>query len=226
MRHDRGNILFLILLAVVLFAALSYAVTSSMRGGALEGIPKEKAASLAALIMQNANMIEQQIMRVRTVDGVPEWGFDLKGTNTTSSTNATCTAANCRIFSDQGGTIPSLTLPDWAFLPPTSYGTTNQFRIVQIVNVGTAAPELTYTFHHLRKEVCDAINSALGLTTALSPQEYYNGTSTIFYSGTMTSFPGTDQILGEENTSLAGRTTFCFSHPTAGYVFVHTIIAR
>ncbi len=226
MKQERGNILFLILLAIILFVALNYAVMNGFRNGTPDGIPKEKAASVAALLMQNSSMIEQQIMRARTVDDIPEWGFDFRGSNSLSTANATCTVAACKIFSTYGGSIASIQPPDWAIQQPVPYGTIANFRIVQIVNVGTPAPELVVAYHHLRKEVCDAINGALGLPSATNPPEYYSGTMTVMYSGLMTSFPTTDQVLGEENTSLAGKSSFCFYHPTAGYVFIHTLIAR
>lgn len=49
---QRGNILFLILLAVILFAALSYAVTQSLRGGGNDA-SDEQSRSLAATLLQN-----------------------------------------------------------------------------------------------------------------------------------------------------------------------------
>lgn len=62
-RSERGNILFMILIAVALFAALSYAVTSSSRGGS-KGIGEERARLLASRIVQYGTSIEQAVINV------------------------------------------------------------------------------------------------------------------------------------------------------------------
>ncbi len=63
-RHsEKGNILFLILLAVILFAALSYAVTQSLRGGGQDA-SNEKNIVKGAQIMQYPVGIRAAILRM------------------------------------------------------------------------------------------------------------------------------------------------------------------
>ncbi|PJF37579.1 MAG: hypothetical protein CUN55_21350, partial [Phototrophicales bacterium] len=76
MSYQKGNVLFLILIAVALFAALSYTVTWS--GRANEGrLNKDRAELLAAEIIQYATQMEQAITRVRIINKVPEYGLDV-----------------------------------------------------------------------------------------------------------------------------------------------------
>jgi len=66
-KKQSGNILFLILIAVALFAALSYAVTQSSRSG---GDASREANILnAAQIAQYPNLIRTAILR-QTIDGI------------------------------------------------------------------------------------------------------------------------------------------------------------
>src|SRR3954466_10752008 len=60
---ERGNALFLVLIAVALFAALSYAITQSGRGGG-SGITNEQAQLVAARIIQMANDTRTGIQRM------------------------------------------------------------------------------------------------------------------------------------------------------------------
>lgn len=227
MRSQRGNILFLILLAIILFAALTYAVNSGLRGGSPDALPKEKARTFAAQLLQNAGLIEQTIMRERTVNGVPEWGFDMKGTNVNNLTNGACTANNCRLFSGNGGLIDSIAIPDWASTEFTNIAYRRlELKPASILNIGTSAPDLLYQYRFLRREVCEAINTLLGHGDIdLNNFSEAWGAADV-YSGTLTSFPTTVATLGDQMTTLKGKSAFCFNHSTEGYTFVYTVMAR
>tara|TARA_B100000686_G_scaffold327900_1_gene387276 strand:+ start:2215 stop:2541 length:327 start_codon:yes stop_codon:yes gene_type:complete len=67
MINAQGNALFLILIAVALFAALSYAVTNSGRGSA--GVDREQAEIYASQILQQASALEAAVMRLTITGG-------------------------------------------------------------------------------------------------------------------------------------------------------------
>lgn len=62
MRRENGNALFLILIAVALFAALSYAITNSRRGGG--NIDRETATLNAASLVQMTTLLRSAADRM------------------------------------------------------------------------------------------------------------------------------------------------------------------
>lgn len=108
-KPQRGNALFLILIAVALFAALSYAITQSSRGGGA-GTKKETDAILAAQIVQSGAVLKAAAMRM-VFSGTP--AADIKLHLPASSTDpCTVTDGTC-LFTDGGATWPSF--PDNAY---------------------------------------------------------------------------------------------------------------
>lgn len=114
--HQRGNILFLILLAVVLFAALSYAVTSSMRGGGKD-MGEEKLRTGAAAISQYVTLLRNEVQRLMLVNDCKvenlDWRHNYYKRVNGNVTNEAQTntpvppvpKAGCAIFTAQGGAI-------------------------------------------------------------------------------------------------------------------------
>ncbi len=67
--RENGNVLFLILIAVALFAALSYAVTSSTRGGGGD-TSREKSKLEIASLVQYSTGLRTAMMRMAVSNGV------------------------------------------------------------------------------------------------------------------------------------------------------------
>lgn len=101
---QRGNVLFLILIAVALFAALSYAVTRSTRGGG--NADKESSAINVAQKMQYAASVKVAFDRLNIMGcDTNEISFDwTPGTGSEKNANAP-SDLSCHIFSSNGGGV-------------------------------------------------------------------------------------------------------------------------
>ncbi len=189
MRSDKGNALFLILIAVALFAALSYAITNSSRGSS--STDKEQAEIQAGEILNYFAAVQNEFNRLRVINGIPAYNINFSNDNThlslstgtgtgTSSgpygNNPNCTApiADCSIFKERGGNLISRAFYDTAITPiPDSNGhaVPGEFRVYNnfIEDVGSnSEPELLMVITGLKDEVCDALNRKLDLPLASS----------------------------------------------------------
>jgi hypothetical protein len=98
MKDQSGNVLFLILIAVALFAALSYAVTQSTRGGG-EGAESEKSTINAATLTQYPASLRTSILRM-TISGTDI--ADLEFNAPSEFSDCSFGGANC-VFHPNGG---------------------------------------------------------------------------------------------------------------------------
>ncbi len=233
--RERGNILFLILLAVVLFAALSYAVTRGERGQ-VKSISEEKAASYASVLLQRGALIENTVHRM-LANGVPplqlSWQDPAGGS--TADPNTSCTSNACRVYYSGGGGIESLPVPLEATDPDASaswklstgegsMGTT----IVSIAGVGSGLPDAVLLWRSVRREVCDAINIAEGIYKKGDAMlnDNISGSSQSGFEGAMTDWPVLPaDVFGNGDPRIKGHRVFCVPRNST-YYFYYTVYVR
>lgn len=162
---EKGNVLFLILIAVALFAALSYAVTQSSRtgGGATDG---EANLVNSAQVTQYPASVRTAIVRM-IISGVdvtalnfdPPSEFDLGTGTDCESLPAPC------VFHPSGGGATAVTAP----ASVTSTGAQANWIFTSdyaIENIGTAANDIIAMFPSIATAVCTRLNTELGIAVA------------------------------------------------------------
>ncbi len=166
-QHQNGNILFLILLAVVLFAALTYAVTSSMRGGG-NNASSENAEVEAANIANFVALLKLEVQRLILLNNCAvenlDWRTDLSlkknGGANHSGDPAPIPKSGCSVFSDYGGPVSPQVFDGYGpegFWPSGS----NQprpghfkFAYIDKTNSGTSALDVAILINDLRPAIC------------------------------------------------------------------------
>lgn len=208
MKGQRGNALFLILIAVALFAALSYAVTRSGRGSG--GIDREQALIAASQITQYPAALRTSITRM-VVTGISVPTLTFLATDTTDA----------GVFSSSGGgaTVQA---------PPANIGTATVWRYKSAPGAGwyihgigtdTAGGKDVFAFlDGLTLPVCTQILRGLGL----------NGTPLV--EATAVDFTGTNEGLATQTGGVAAGTvspgaanaSVFFAHNAAPQAFACT----
>lgn len=212
MRYENGNALFLILIAVALFAALSYAITSSSRGSG--NINKEQAQIASAQVLQYLESINQAMLRMKVVNGCSDDGYNFETTvyqaNNSLQLNNTNSKApadgSCDVFDQASGGVTAIALPSAALdlshpeaADPGTYPNAWQaghlrIAVTQLSGIGTddvagteSANDMLFISNYLNKETCMKINDAMGVTNPAgdAPTITLTGPTSYYVNGSL-----------------------------------------
>lgn len=227
-KSQSGNVLFLILIAVALFAALSYAVTQSGRGGGDVG--DDQMEMDVAQLFQFFGDIDFAVMRMMTINGCSENEINFDNDNYIRNNGAIAMPTgthlyapadgSCDIFHQNGGALPFYKLPQKYVVTGHAgqWRSGNMYMVdAPVLDMGSSADELIVSLGHVSDSMCAAINEASGLGSTVpvtnigDANDYFNGD----YNASAT------QINVSSYTFCAGWTP----DPTHDCVY-HVVLAR
>lgn len=236
MKNSSGNILFIVLIAVALFAALSYAVTQSSRGGG-EGTAKETSTINAAVLSQYTASLRASLQRM-TTDNHDLLSLEFNAPDDFSN----LTSSSVGVFHPSGGGViyemgPSALIDNLGGNPTGQWIMTLNF---EVKGIGTDATgslngnDLTAFMVGVKKEVCEQLNKRLGINTM--PTENATTYSIDMITNQQTYYMDHDYILpsaesvigaGAGDSVLAGKAEGCYYESAAkSYVYYSVLSER
>lgn len=240
--YQSGNILFLILIAVALFAALSYAVTQSSKTGG-SSISKDKAKLAASQIIQYATTVQQTVTRLMLINQCSDTQLSFERSpfdgSDTAYVNPNAPAnKKCHVFHPDGGGItegrPSDNMLDESLEGVGMfYGEYVVIGLAHMSEIGSdctdaACAELSIFLPNAREEICLEINKRFNIAAPVPTNGVTNfhGAIGVPFKGSY-SYTNAGSVIS--NPALAGKETACLNrnNPIYGkHGFYHVLIAR
>ncbi|MDD9900430.1 MAG: hypothetical protein OXT65_05585 [Alphaproteobacteria bacterium] len=238
---ENGNALFLILIAVALFAALSYAVTQSGKSGG-GGAGRELANLAASQVLQDFSAIEHAINKMMLLNGCTRYtlNFDHASWDVGNDYDNTGAPANgsCDVFGENGGGVT------WTAPPPmvqslasgsdsdtalaTEYHVSYRIAI-RGITAGLVPTEQLTLISRATRDMCIHVNNQSGITNPSGePPEVDSFFAYTAFTGT---YPGAYDYGNPSGhgPELAGHRTGCFlntwSTDNGKYGIYHVLLA-
>jgi hypothetical protein len=175
---EHGNILFLILIAVALFAALSYAITGTSRSNS-SALSEEQTEIAVSRILNYVGQAQNAVNRLLLINkcGESEISFENPDYPAPTANPRAPSDNSCHIHHPAGGGLPYLEIDkDWLLdisqYPSNSFahlhGHYGYFGTRNIENSGTIASEMVIVIPFLKDEICTELNRKHGLSGSIS----------------------------------------------------------
>lgn len=237
---QNGSALLWILIGVVLFAALAFAVTRGMRGGNETVIASEVSKTRAIDVVQYGNALRAAVQNLR-IEGVTPQLISFETPLLTGYANTACTEARCKIFDPSGGGLAYRDpAKEWLDSKQSAQPFFGQWYFppnVCVEDIGSGGAgcdsdgmdneDMIAILPWVRREICIEINNKLGVANPGGNPPVESGDG---WSGAGTQFTGTftDSVILEQ----PGQTAGCFAGngtatpPAGAYAFFQVLMAR
>jgi len=241
---EAGSVIFYILIAIALFAALSFAVSNMMRG-APSDIGKEKAAIYADEILDYAAGIRKAVQMIRVSNDCADTDISFANSFVAGYEHTPVADDGCKVFHGDGGGM-SYVEPLAAVLD-SSFSANGNYRnlvfsgnncvealpdgdISTCYSDGLDNEELILFYPFIKKSICLAINEKLGISNPSDDAPVDSGCA---FGGAKFSGSYTETYsLGSSSGELDGKSVGCFRHNSGcapipnSYNFYQVLIAR
>jgi len=222
-REESGNVLFYILIAVVLLAALSFAVSQDGRGS-VETLSKDRARLAATDVLSYADTVGKAVGQLR-LRGYSMEQISFENNIVAGYINANCTDDGCKVFHPEGGALTWISPPDDAN-DDTNWVITDD---MEVENIGRTCgadgcEDLTLQLLGVDAAVCQQINDMLDVaapgTLPVNPDN-----SAGLFTGTYAYVDTIGDVAG--SAKLAGLKAGCFTSTADSHnVFYKVLLAR
>ena len=241
--NEHGNALFLIFIAVALFAALSYAVTQSGRGGG--NVDRETLALNASDLVQYAALMRSTVDRIRLVNGCSdtEISFEREPFDGSAPRDVNPNAPSdlsCHIFHPNGGGLVfrnpmnlqgALPIQTPMHISDIYFEATNRISGVGSTDSTDDSIDLLLMYSFLTEEACNEINRGLGIGNQIQDSDIrVLDLGSMGFLGVYPLF-GPSLSIGDEanGNDLIGQTAACVDETasgSAGFHFYQVLIER
>jgi len=225
---QKGSVIFIILVAIVLFAALSYVVANIMRTGNPEAIDEQKSRLYGGELLDTGRQMRQAVQNMRISNGCGDTDISFENSIVAGYANAGAPGDNsCHMFHPDGGGM------SW-IAPPSDINDGSQWVFTGIANVklvgDDATNDLLVILPGLRESVCEQVNESLKLGLSAVPvdgDDFDEAKFTGTYTATDTVSGGADPPTCPGH-DLCGQMAGCFREAAGGqrYIFYQVLIAR
>ncbi len=214
--RERGNVLFLILIAVVLFAALSYAIAQSGRSAGAD-TALETTVMMAGQITEMPAAIRQGVARM-LIDGT-----------TPSAITFTGAASPNDIFYQ--GLATNVLPPPLACLPVctvwTYVGFTDETHGLFVGGVGTDAPDILSILPNVTQQVCTQVQKGLAFATPAPPVQ---DTAAFDWTVITNQISQPGGLKGSATTiwapTLTAQEFACVNNQNTSYFYYHVLLPQ